>query len=837
MDEGFYKSGDRIHGYVVERLAAVGGVAAVYEARDPTLGRTVAIKVLRHALPPGHWGWRSIEREGRSTARLDHPAFVTVYEVFPHGDGVALVMEWVEGCTLAERLARGPMGRREAKDVFSRLASGLAAAHDARVVHGDLSPANVMIRADGRVKLLDPAPAGLPTGDGPAIANPDYAAPEVVAGGSPSAASDVFSFGALLAEAIHLSPGPNGGVRPPSRLARLARKCMQEDPARRPPDGTALQQALRSVQDRLASASPMVLAAGSIAAALMLMAGLNVIRWQDGEDTLGNPVWNGIERLQTNGSCPVLLEDGSAVVCRTHDDLGIEVLPLDSGLPRVVWRGTKGIGDLAVFPDGDSIVFVARDENDEQWLWEIDMDGGLPRKIAPGTAPTISEDGTRIAAIEPLEDGSRRIVILDRSGGSVHALQTFRDSLIPVSVVFGRSGKRVIVAATDGVSLSRLLEISLEDGHTKPIVDVAGVAAGGAEIDGDLDAVVWPVRTTPRGGASLMVTSLEDHSTRVVYPGPGRASNPSMDRDGRLLSFQLTEYDQELVEIEVHPDGGPPVAAMKILAGTRGASQPRISPDPKFLLFQSATGMVQLMDRTTGKTRSLLPEGSSRYNAVWSPDGKRIVCAGLATDRSSLWVVGADGGAPECLTEEVGNSFQPVWHPDGRHILFVSDRQGIEGLFVLNLGGGPVSRLGDESAANPAVSSDGSFLAYVVGAFGPSPRLRLARLNRDVSDIETVWERPVVVNRWAGAKPRFSPDGQWLAFDQPRPGVGADIWAVPVEEGGTARAIQLTAFPFPASLVGWFDWGPDWKIVATVSRRTDRICILHDAESWLQHAR
>ncbi len=831
---GEIPAGSQIHGYVIERLVAVGGEAAVYEARDPLLGRTVAIKILRGGPAAGPWAWRGLAREGRRAVRLEHSAFVTVYEIFPHGGGTALVMEWVEGCTLAEQLARGPMDPAEVRRIFAELAKALAAAHGAGLAHGELSPANVMVGKGGQVKVLDPAPPAPSGSAAGGLVTPPYTAAEVLAGGRPSPASDVYAFGAMLDEALGNDRRWSGGTR---RLRQLARRCLQKAPDRRPASGRELIEALESVRT-----TPFSVFRRSFLASAIALAGAGTIGFFGGSWMARRPFgshgsWNGMERLQVRGSLPALLWDGSAVVYRSADDRGIEILPLTSGVARSVWHGTAPITDLAPLPGGRGVLFVSPAGNGEPWLWEVAVDAGFPRKIAPASAAAVSADGQRVAAIQPMGDGLRRIVVLDRDGTTLRPLHTFQRSLVPVSVLFGPHGRSVVVAFTDGIRRSGLLQIFLDDGRTRTVIEAAGVATRGAAMCAKLGTVLWPVRTTPRGEASLMATSLRTPSLRAVYQGPGRASHPTLDRKGKLLAFQLAEVDTELVELSVNPDAGPPVSAMEVIPGSRGTSQPRLGPDPTFLLFQAAAGSVRMMNRRTGQIRGLLTVGTEQYNPGWSPDGKRTVCACLVDGRSDLWVVPAEGGAPERLTANAGNNFQPVWHPDGRHVLFISDRDDVEDLYALDLSDGHVVRLGKDGGVNPAVSSDGRHVAYVVGAYGPSPRLRLARLDDSVDSLETVWERPVAVDRWAGAKARFSPDGHWLAFDQPREGGGADIWAVSVAGGGTGRAVRLTALPFAASLTGWFDWGPDWKIVATVARRTDRICLLHDATTWLQNAR
>ena len=829
MDDRFLEPGTQIHDYVVERVAAVGGEAVIYEARDPVLGRTVALKLLRDTDPEGAVGWRRLEGEGRYTARLDHPAFVTVYGVFPHNGGSVLVMEWVDGSTLAERLARGPLTGKECRALFSELAEALATAHRVGAVHGDLSPSNVMVRRDGRTTLLDPALPG-PRGAGnPRMGTRSYAAPELVDGGRPTPATDVWAFGALLEESL----GPRPRRFPfPRRLERLARRCLDADPARRPVDGRALVEAIESPGRRWAGSARVRLSAVAAAGALIGAAVLTLFQGVIPRLGTSMPMWDSLERLPIDGSRPVLLPDGGTVAYRTRDALGIGLLSLASGRSRTVWRGDRPIEDVAVFPDGRAVLFSSALDDGGEWLWEIGLDGGLPRKIAPGRDPSITGGGNRIAALQRLDDNLRRLVLIDRSGTEIRTLHTFRGADVPISTTVVPSDDTIVVITTDGINRARILAFSPVDGAVRTVAEVPGVALPGAAVDGPDEVVIWPVRAEARGEGKLLMTSLEDGRTRPLYAGPGRTVYPSLGHDGKGLAFQITETDRELVELDVDPEGGPPIESMTVIDGTRGASQPRLAPDGRFLLMQSSSGSLDLLDRLSGGARRLLGVGISQFNPAWSPDGSRIVCACLADGRSNLWIVRSDGSSPERLTNTAANDYQPVIHPDGRHILFISDREGVSQLFVLTLGDGKVRRLSDDGAVNPAVSPDGRSVAFVTGLPGRSPRLRLSRLDASVESLRTVWERPVVVDRWSGAKPRFSPDGRWIAFDQSRPaGGGADLWALPVEGGGTARPIRLTAFPFRADLRGWFDWGPDWKIIATVTRKTDRLCVMHRTDS------
>jgi len=831
VDEPLLKPGDRIHHYVVERVVAVGGQAVVYEARDPALGRNVAIKILRKET--GETGlknlsWRSLDREGRRSVRLDHPAFVTIFEVFQHEGTPALAMEYIEGCTLAERFAQGRMTLPEIRNLFGRIAHALAAAHRADLVHGDLTPANIMIRDNGTIVILDPMPRFRPGET--ASGTPSYTAPELTRGRTRTPAADVFSFGVLLAEALeHCRPG--FFQRPALfRFQRLASACRREKPSNRPPDGAALEKALGLRSKTRRRPRPFALGPVGVLGLCAVTVGLFIYCLHGSLENTGN--WSGMHRLAVEGTHPVLLPDGSSLIYLSGNNRRINIVSLVSGTSRIIRNGDRPIIDLHVFPDGQRLLFIEESPKNDPLLWEISIDGGLPRRLVPASIASISPDGRFIGIIQSSGGDNHVVILLDREGASPRTIHTFLGSPVPISLVFGPSGKSLIVVLTDGLKLSRLLRISLAEGKLEIITEMLGVPSSGIAVDAGSNEIIWPVRTEPEGETNLFVTSLKTGKSKIVYPGPGRSFCPSLDSTGKTLAFQISELDREIAEIAVNPEEGAPVSALTIIPGTRGASQPRISPtDPDYMAFCTARDRLELLDLRTGKAGSLFSTGISQYNPSWSPDGKLIACACLNDGHSDLWLVPIDGGTPERLTHNEGNNFQPNWYPDGKHLLFISNRDGMEDLYLLDLRNSSVKRLGHDGAANPAVSPNGRLVAYIVGVSGRRPHLRLASLDSTLDQLDTLWERPIMINAWAGGKPRFSPDGKWLALDQPgSQGGGGDIWAIPVDGNKTSRMIRLTNFPFPADLKGWFDWGPNWNIVATLSRKTDRICILHRLE-------
>ncbi|MFT3917059.1 MAG: serine/threonine-protein kinase [Anaeromyxobacteraceae bacterium] len=274
-----------------------GGFGVVYAALDTTLLRQVAVKVLRHRALRALAEREPLREEALAAARLDHPAVVTVHDLGPWRGGLYLVLERLHGETLAERLRRGPLPREDALRVGRRVASALAAAHAAGVVHRDLKPGNVFLTTDGRVKVLD---FGLSTSPdhraGLAGGTPGYASPEQARGEPEDARTDVYAFGVLLHEALSARPGgaaatvasatlpdPGRARAPraagvPAPLARLLERCRAEDPAGRPADGRALEAALDGAI-REWEASRRRLHGGVAAAAAVALGALGWLAW------------------------------------------------------------------------------------------------------------------------------------------------------------------------------------------------------------------------------------------------------------------------------------------------------------------------------------------------------------------------------------------------------------------------------------------------------------------------------------------------------------------------------------------------------------------------------
>ena len=258
-------AGTRLGPYEIVSSLGAGGMGEVYRARDPRLGRDVAVKIVSGEGPPSPERLRRFEQEARAVAALEHPGILAVHDVGTHEGCAYLVFEVLEGETLRERLSRGPIPVRKAVEIGGQIGAALAAAHARGVVHRDLKPENTFLVREGRVKLLDFGLARLTqapddTGErvtrtdtdrGAWMGTPGYVSPEQLRGGAADARSDIFALGAVLYEMLCGRRAFDGGTRadtlsaildrdpPPMTVAggpappaldKLVRRCLEKDP-------------------------------------------------------------------------------------------------------------------------------------------------------------------------------------------------------------------------------------------------------------------------------------------------------------------------------------------------------------------------------------------------------------------------------------------------------------------------------------------------------------------------------------------------------------------------------------------------------------------------------
>jgi len=468
-------SGSRLGRYVVTGVLGSGGMGVVYAARDPELDRRVAIKLLRR----GVWGDEAegvaqsrMQREAQAMARLAHPNVIAVYDVGALEDQLFIAMEFVEGPTLDRWLQEEERGWREVIEVFSQAARGLAAAHAAGLVHRDFKPGNVIVGADGRVRVFDfglaraassrsvsqehlpridpnaahtnaPAPGWLTTPltrPGAAMGTPEYMAPEQIRGKPADARSDQFSFCAALHEALYRErafPGdspsevasaillgvtraPLDDRKAPAWIRAVVARGLQPDPRQRFPSMNALVRAL-SHDPRLAIRRGFLIALGAaitVAAALFF---LNLESRISAAELARNAKPSPHFRQLTfagDVQASALAPDGNALAYVTQHKVVLRDLKTDTERVGVVTLGASP--RLRWSPDASTLLISAAASGDGTHALLLARAGGAALSVEHiAEVASWSPDGGRIASAA--REG-REIDITRRSTGEVRAL-------------------------------------------------------------------------------------------------------------------------------------------------------------------------------------------------------------------------------------------------------------------------------------------------------------------------------------------------------------------------------------------------------------------------------
>jgi Tol biopolymer transport system component/tRNA A-37 threonylcarbamoyl transferase component Bud32 len=861
--------GTRVGTCTVEFLVARGGSSEVYAAAQSDPPRRVALKLFSHLAGDPIDRRHRFTQEAKACARLRHPHVVELLEAGEYQGRPYLITEWVEGTTLAELIRTRNTPPRQILNILLQVADGLAAAHSLGLLHRDLKPANVLVAADGTAKLADfglakPVHArelalrSFATVDGRIVGTPAYMSPEQVRGEPLTLASDVYSFGLVLHEALTGQPVHeretvadtlnavlNAPIPPLSRLPGLPRarleallqRCLDRDPRRRFTDARELWVALRAVVYPSAPATPLpcrrLAAALALAAALLLAVTLLVgLGFRLLSPTSAPGPDGGLATLPIEGSLPHLTPDGREVVFRAADPREIWAMPVGPGNARLIWAGASHIGALSLTPDGEWVLFDAYDADGRPSLWEVPCAGGSPRRVATGWMPAVSPSGAVLANLQHGSNGGVQLAVTRRDGSEHRIVTTLEGPMAPIGIAFALDDQAVLVSRTDGLHRSEVVQIRLREGTTQTVASVNGIAQPGLAVAREQGAVLWALRHPYEQRTSLALSPLNGAPTRLLLPSPGFASHPSLPHDGKSLAFHELDGTSELVEMAADPLAAGPAVSYRVLPNTRDASQPRVSPDGSRLAFCSAARDIWVMERDTGAANPLLATGNSSFNPAWSPDGSLIAYSCLIGEQSDLWVAGADGSDPHPLTNDPAADFQPVWHPSGDSIIFVSNRGGSEDLYALAIATGALTRLTTSGARNPAVSPNGQLVAYVVPYGSNRGVLTVAPFDPAGGLLPPVAEIAVQTTSFAGGKPRFSPDNAWVAFDVPSEPVGADIAAIRIDNP-TAPPVLLTHLPFPAGMLSWFDWAVDGHLIICVTRNRDRILLLHDAHLWM----
>ncbi len=816
---------------VVSRLGA-GGMGEVFRARDPKLGRDVALKVLPAEFSANPDRMRRFEREARSASALNHPHIVTVYEIGQADSSSYIAMELVDGRTLRDLLGAGPLPLKKVMRIAAQIADGLSKAHASGIVHRDLKPENVMVTRDGFAKILDfglaKAALAEPQSDtdsptlpssstiaGMVVGTVGYMSPEQARGAAVDFRSDQFSFGSVLYEMItgvrafrrdsaaqtltaiiEDEPRPISELNPKALLPLrwIVERCLAKDAEERYASTRDLARDLISVRDHLSETSMPQLAASAPAArvhprhlaSLVLLAAALIVAGLAGY-RLGRPQASGplsMRALTFAGSDdqPSVSPDGRTVAFRSWR----------GGQPRIWLKQLEGGEEVPMTsgfdssprfsPDGTAILFIRRPQGWLPWrqiehpgdLYRVATVGGEPRKLLEDVVGADwSPDGARIVFVRTAEVEGRiasEVGILYANGENPRKLASVprRNLTAPRWSLDGKS----IVAADAPFGIAGAPS---ERGHT-----VIGVEDGTTRLvpppqpGGDLSALAWS------GSVGDAIYTQGESMARVGFASWGSTRVVRMDTaSGRaqvLFSIPAVAHDVQVL------------GRGRLLFTTRSSRQNLRENSP----------------RGEGGERWLTRGSSSDRQPIFSPDGEWVAFTSNRSGNLELWALSTRSGILRRLTDHEGDDWDPAFMEGGKKILWSSNRGGHFEIWTAEADGRHPRQVSQDGAdaENPTATPDGQWIVY---QSGHAEKRGLWKVRADGSEAKHLVSGTT-------AWPEVSPDGRHALFTVLRP------------SGNVVRVVRLAdgqVLPFEIAARGGGGrarWMPDGRAIAYVDR-------------------
>ncbi|MCW5978906.1 MAG: serine/threonine-protein kinase [Bryobacteraceae bacterium] len=788
--------GLRVGHYQILAPIGAGAMGEIYLAIDALLGRRVALKVLPRRFTRDAAFLERFVREARAASALNHPNIITVYEIGQTGDTHFIATEFIEGATLRQRLAAGPMEVAAAVDIAIQCAAALEAGHRAGILHRDIKPENIMVRPDGLVKVVDfgLARIGDPYDDsGPAatlpgmvIGTPRYMSPEQARGQKLDARTDIFSLGAVLYElsagrpcfagettadvlASLVSPESKSVSasleRAPEPLKNVLRKALEQDRDRRYPTMQEFGRDLAELRSRLTPAGQTGSAAirepsartgppasvarsrrAVLALALAAVAGLAFIvyRWTGGSPASNTPPprVSPITSFPGSKDFATFSPDGSQIAFAWNGNDGsrmrdIYVKVIGAGEPLRLTKSPEDDSLPAWSPDGRYIAFLrdlAATGIPQEAVFLIPALGGSERRIVDaGTGVGWSPDGKTLALVRRTEGQDGGGIFLLTLGTGEQKQITSPKPHSDGLPAFSPDGKWIAFSRNFSSAWREIFVVPARGGAARQLTFDRSPTYG---LTWTADSREIVFSSNRGGGDSLWRVAVTGGAPAPISVAQKTAFFPTISRQGDRLAYTESFLDVNIYRYE-----------------SEGFGQGD-APGP------------------FGEPRALIQSSREDTSPSLSPDGERVVFHSKRTGSDELWVSSRGGGNLVQLTSFGGPpTGTPRWSPDGRWIAFDSRPAGSADIFTISAEGGTPRQLTSEAANDilPAWSPDGKWIFFIS--------------NRTGSD--QIWRMPSEggaarqVTRGGAREALVSADGSILYYTR----WGSGIWSVPLEGG------------------------------------------------------
>jgi len=757
-------SGTKLGPYEITGAIGAGGMGEVYRARDPKLGRDVAIKVLSEAFARDAERMARFQREAKVLASLNHPNIATIHGLEDSGDSHALVMELVDGPTLADRIKAGPIPIDEALRIARQIADALEYAHERGIIHRDLKPANVKVTNEDAVKVLDfglakalegdpssidistsPTISRMATMQGVLLGTAAYMSPEQAKAKSVDRRADIWAFGCVLYEMLTGKQAFTGETvteslaavimkdldwsqlpsATPMRVRVLLQRCLQKDPKQRLRDiGDA-----RISLDEVLSGTPEAAPAPTSVAVAPISQPLwrRALPWAIGllaVAATGIAVWNlkpgpvkpvmrftitlpsGQQLAVLNRPALALSPDGSELAYVATSQAGgapqIYLRVMDSAEIKPI-PGTERATHLFFSPNGQWLGFFADGK-----LKKIPVGGGVAQALADGPLPAGANWSSRgMIAFTPTFGPIQEV---SDSGGTAAALTHLeKGEIIHEWPEFLPGSKAVVFCAGSTIAVQPVGEgerrnlIQGQEG-TMPRYLPSGhlIYAQGST----LMAVPFdPQRLELRGAPVSVVQNV------LQTLNAPRAAQYSVSATGSLVYISGSAQALESRLVWVSRSG----IEQPLAAPAKDYGFPRLSPDGHRVALVNG-GQVWLYDPARDTLTRLTFEGSSNLYPTWTPDGKRIAFVSDKGGPLNIYWQMADGsGGLERLTTSQNIQVPLSWSPNGERLAFIEvSPTTAADIWVLQLNDRKAQPFLQTPAyeGTPQFSPDGHWLAY-----------------------------------------------------------------------------------------------------------------------------